>query len=127
MEAVEMAKHAENLNLEGFDTSAISLEDALGADPPLSVTIEGDVGFLDDVHSGYIHDPIFKPVVANPTAFPQFTVTDGLVYCQNQLDKAVLCIPRTTRAKGPRLLTEIVLDQSHYSGTLWGTTHVRIH
>jgi hypothetical protein len=113
IEAAEMAKHAEQLNLEGIDVSAISLKDVLNADPPLSVSVEGDVGFLDDVRNRYIHDSVLKSVISKPMAFPQFTVTNGLVYCQNQLGQAVLCIPCAPRSNGTRMLTEIVLDQSH--------------
>ncbi|KAJ7835420.1 hypothetical protein B0H13DRAFT_1566802, partial [Mycena leptocephala] len=113
IEAEELAKHSENLALEGFDTSAISLEDSLNAEPSLTITVEGDLGFLDNVRTGYADDPILGPIITNPLHFAQFTVQDGLIYCNSPVGAKVLCIPRTPRSGGTRLLTEIVLDQSH--------------
>ncbi|KAJ7465851.1 hypothetical protein B0H11DRAFT_1635690, partial [Mycena galericulata] len=67
------------------------------------------------VRNGYIADSesVLRPVIEKPTSFPQFQERGGLLYCKNTLGESVLCIPRTTRKKGSRLMSEMILDQSH--------------
>jgi hypothetical protein len=112
-EAAELEKHAEILQDEGHDTSAVSLAEALEADPPLTSSTEGDITFLPAVKAGYVKDAFFAKIMANPHHFPTFTHEDGLIYTTNVLGTRCLCIPRTEGLKGPRRLTELVIDQGH--------------
>ncbi|KAJ7017110.1 hypothetical protein C8F04DRAFT_1200951 [Mycena alexandri] len=82
LEAQEMEQHAEELADLGFDTTAISLDEALQAEPPTSITTEGDTEFLDEIRRGYPSDSVLGKVVEFPEAFPQFEHRDGLLYCR---------------------------------------------
>ncbi|KAJ7473039.1 hypothetical protein B0H11DRAFT_1650597, partial [Mycena galericulata] len=112
-EAADMAKHAEELAREGFDTSAITLDEALRASPPKSISVEGNTGFFDSVRAGYTQDSVLGKVIGRPEAFPQFTLNDGLLYCDTAQGKQVLCIPRVPEKEGGRRLNELVLDEAH--------------
>ncbi|KAK6977221.1 hypothetical protein R3P38DRAFT_2480034, partial [Favolaschia claudopus] len=94
IEAQELDKHAEEMEALGLREPAISLEESLASDPPLTTTIEGDASFLDDIRAGYALDPLFKEIIAQPDSFKLFTLDDGLLYCNNTLGNRVLCIPR---------------------------------
>ncbi|KAJ7277825.1 hypothetical protein C8J57DRAFT_949164, partial [Mycena rebaudengoi] len=113
LEAQALATNAEKLKREGFDTSAISLADALRAQPPLRPTLEGHATFLDNVWSGYGHDSVLAKVAKFPDQFKQFTMDNGLLYCLNISGERVLCIPQHIRPKGRQMLNEVILDQAH--------------
>jgi hypothetical protein len=112
-EAIELEQHAIELQEEGFDTTAIPLSEALAADPPLNTMIEGDTTFLPGVRAGYEKDDFFAKILANPAQYPTFEYAEGLIYAINLSGDKCLCIPRVPGLRGPRRLTELVIDQAH--------------
>jgi hypothetical protein len=121
IEAREMEKHVEELASEGVDTSAISLEDTLSANPPQVITTEGDVELLADIRPGYPQDSILGKVVSHPEAYPQFSISSDLIYCGTVGGQRVLCIPRTPRSNGLAIRAS-----PRHSWSLQRRTHLQI-
>ncbi|KAJ7236954.1 hypothetical protein C8J57DRAFT_946709, partial [Mycena rebaudengoi] len=114
LEAVEMGKHSEELTGQGFDRTAITLEDSLKSDlPPLNSQLKGSSQFINDVRTGYSNDPVFAKILGSPTAYVQCKVDDGLIYTHNIAGAWCLGIPRAAQLQGRRTLTEIVPDEAH--------------
>ncbi|RDX44551.1 hypothetical protein OH76DRAFT_1359410, partial [Lentinus brumalis] len=90
----------------------ITLRDALQSGDPLDETIQADADLWQAIKDAYADDPLYKKVVANPAAYANFQVKDGILYVRTRLGFDCVCIPRT-RYKGRRRLTEIVLDTGH--------------
>ncbi|TDL28991.1 hypothetical protein BD410DRAFT_698745, partial [Rickenella mellea] len=58
----------------------------------------------------YGEDPFFRSLLANPKAFPNFLVSDGLVFVQES-DRRILCIPDVKI--GARRVHEIIISHAH--------------
>ncbi|KAJ7126513.1 hypothetical protein C8R43DRAFT_958020 [Mycena crocata] len=84
IEAQELHDHAEEMKYEGRDVSSVTLEEALAAKPPNEILLAGDTQFPSDLAAAYAQDPFYSKIVANPSAFPQFTKTDNLYYINNR-------------------------------------------
>ncbi|RDX39827.1 hypothetical protein OH76DRAFT_1304695, partial [Lentinus brumalis] len=90
----------------------VTLQDALQSGPPLDDTIQSDPGLWKAIREGYNDDPLYQKVVANPPAYPNFHIRDGILYVRTRLGFECVCIPRS-KYNGKRRLTEIVLDTGH--------------
>ena len=88
-----------------------TLLEALQDGPQLDGAMESNPEFIAAVKQGYPEDALFRKVVAKPSAYPNFTMNEGLLYVRTRLGFECLCIPRVLL--GERRLTERVLDMGH--------------
>ena len=88
-----------------------TLQDALQGGPHLDTVLDSDPEFMTAVKCGYAEDTLFRKIIANPNAYPNFTLHDGRLYVRTRLGFECLCIPRVL--KGDRRLTEMILDMGH--------------
>ncbi|KAI1788561.1 hypothetical protein LXA43DRAFT_1063537 [Ganoderma leucocontextum] len=58
------------------DRPELTLRDALQDGPQLDAILEMLPGFMTTLKAGYTDDPLFKKVLANTTAYPNFTERD---------------------------------------------------
>ncbi|KAI1788259.1 hypothetical protein LXA43DRAFT_894929, partial [Ganoderma leucocontextum] len=90
----------------------LTLRDALQDGPQLDAILEMLPGFMTTLKAGYTDDPLFKKVLANMTAYPNFTERDRSLYVHTRLRFECLCVPQV-KYNGKRMLTELFLDMGH--------------
>ena len=64
------------------------------------------------VKNTYCKDMICAKTIAQPDAYPRFSIQAGLIWTKNQLKHDVICIPWDTFQRGRRLI-EIVINHAH--------------
>ena len=64
------------------------------------------------VKNTYCKDMICAKIIAQPDAYPRFSIQAGLIWTKNQLKHDVICIPWDTFQRGRRLI-EIVINHAH--------------
>ncbi|KAJ7673458.1 hypothetical protein B0H17DRAFT_850639, partial [Mycena rosella] len=69
--------------------------------------------FMQGVHAGYKGDAFFTKILENPSHYPTFSIDEGVIYTNYVMGVRCLCIPRIPGLKGPRRLTELVIDYAH--------------
>ena len=55
---------------------------------------------------------ICAKIIAQPDAYPRFSIREGLIWTKNQLKHDVICIPQDMFQRGRRLI-EIIMDHAH--------------
>ncbi|KAI0352842.1 hypothetical protein OH77DRAFT_1387200, partial [Trametes cingulata] len=93
------------------EESRITVRDALQSGPALEGTIRSEHGFDGAVRAAYATDTTFAKVMASPTAYPSFSVREGLLYVNNRFGDCVLCVPHGKLKQ--RSLRERVIDLAH--------------
>ncbi|KAJ7652591.1 hypothetical protein B0H17DRAFT_856852, partial [Mycena rosella] len=112
-EAQELEKNTIELAEDGFDMSAIMLEEVLSSEPPFETIVERDITFLPGVCAGYAQDGFYTRIITDLEHFPTFFCEEVLIYTKNVLDVRCLCIPQVPGLHGPCRLTELVINQAH--------------
>ena len=64
------------------------------------------------VKNTYCKDMICVKIIAQPDAYPRFSIWEGLIWTKNQLKHDVICIPQDTFQRGRRLI-EIIINHAH--------------
>ena len=64
------------------------------------------------VKNAYHKDMICAKIIAQPDAYPRFSIQEGLIWTKNQLKHDVICIPQDAFQRGRRLI-EIIIDHAH--------------
>ena len=64
------------------------------------------------VKNAYRKDMICAKIIAQPDAYPRFSIWEGLIWTKNQLKRDVICILWDTFQRGRRLI-EIMIDHAH--------------
>ncbi|KAI9060896.1 hypothetical protein FKP32DRAFT_1577085, partial [Trametes sanguinea] len=91
--------------------SRVTVQDALRDGPPLDKVMTTTPGMLAAIKQHYTDDATFGKVLSNISAFPTFSLKDGLLFMDSRLGARCLCIPWGTLGK--RRLTEIIVDEAH--------------
>jgi hypothetical protein len=77
------------------------------------VTNEPDL-FFEELKSAYKEDALYQKILANPSAHPTFTISNGFLLQKNHAGESVLCVPKHTYSKTNQSLRGMVLDSAHH-------------
>ena len=64
------------------------------------------------IKNAYCKDTICAKIIAQPDAYPRFSIREGLIWTTNQLKRDVIYIPRDAFQRGRRLI-EIIIDHAN--------------
>ena len=77
------------------------------------------------VKNAYHKDTICVKIIAQPDAYPRFSIWEGLIWMKNQLKRDVICIPWDAFQRGKRLI-EIIIDHAHQTIGHYGNGKLQI-
>ena len=64
------------------------------------------------IKNAYCKDTICAKIIAQPDAYPRFSIQEGLIWTKNQLKRNVICILQDTFQRGRRLIG-IIIGHAH--------------
>ena len=81
--------------------------------PPLRTNVEGNNSFLSDVIASYPTDAFFKHILAKLNEHSRFFKENDLLFCRNQGDEIVLCVPKGVHKDTNKSLRGLVIESAH--------------
>ena len=78
----------------------------------LQTHVEETMDLRAVVKNAYHKDTICAKIIAQPDAYPRFSIQEGLIWTKNQLKRDVIYIPRDAFQRGRRLI-EIIIDHAY--------------
>ena len=94
------------------DDEDVEAATAVGDGGNLRTRVEHAVDLPKILREQYDKDPLYRKILADPTATAGYAVRDGLVWTKNHYRRDTVCVPREAFLRGRRLI-EVIIDDAH--------------